>query len=112
MIDYLNDEIITEEMEAIAADYVEPKVLSPDWDWQGISERLQSIIGSTPEWGDADRQDLDHDRFLDKLMQIARTAYREQEEKIGEDGMRYLERVIFLQMVDTYWKEHLRRFVP
>ena len=101
------EEIITEEMESVAAEFVETKILSPDWDWQGINERLQGIIGFMPEWQDADKQDLDHDKFVDKLLQVARRAYEEQEEKIGVDGMRYLERVIFLQMVDTYWKEHL-----
>jgi preprotein translocase subunit SecA len=40
-------------------------------------------------------------------MDVAQHAYAEQEERIGLEGMRYLERVIFLQMVDTYWKEHL-----
>jgi preprotein translocase subunit SecA len=101
------DEIITEEMDGIAAEYVEPKVLSADWDWDGINERIQGITGIVPEWEDADKQDLDNDKFVDRLLDIARQAYKEQEEKIGIDGMRYLERVIFLQMVDTYWKEHL-----
>jgi preprotein translocase subunit SecA len=101
------EEIVTEEMDAIAAEFVEQKVLSPDWDWEGINERLQRIFGYTPEWDDADKQDLDHDKFVDKLLHIARRAYEEQEEKIGLEGIRYLERVIFLQMVDTHWKEHL-----
>jgi preprotein translocase subunit SecA len=101
------EEIMTEEMESVAADFVESKILSPDWDWQGINERLQGILGFAPEWEDADKQDLDYNIFLDKLLGIARNAYREQEERIGIEGIRYLERVIFLQMVDTYWKEHL-----
>ncbi len=103
----LIEEILGEEMESVAAEFAEQKVLSSDWDWQGITERLQDIIGFAPEFADADRQDLDHDGLFDKLLQIAKHAYEEQEEKIGVDGMRYLERVIFLQMVDTYWKEHL-----
>ncbi len=101
------DDILVEEMDSIAAEFVEQKILSSDWDWQGINERLQGIIGVAPEWDEADKQDLNHDSFLDMLTQTARRAYDEQEEKIGVEGMRYLERVIFLQMVDTYWKEHL-----
>ena len=101
------EDILAEEMESIAAEFVEQKILSADWDWQGINERLQGIIGIAPEWEDADKQDLGHDSFGDKLMQIARHAYEEQEENIGVKGMRYLERVVFLQIVDTYWKEHL-----
>jgi len=103
----LIEEILSEEMGAVAAEFVETKVMSPDWDWKGINERLQNIIGFAPEWDDADKQDLDHDKFFDKLIHVAQHAYAEQEERIGLEGMRYLERVIFLQMVDTYWKEHL-----
>jgi preprotein translocase subunit SecA len=101
------EDLLAEEMDSIAAEFVEQKILSEDWDWQGINEVLQGIIGVAPEWDEADKQDLDHDRFVDKLQQIAQRAYEEQEERIGSEGMRYLERVIFLQMVDTYWKEHL-----
>jgi preprotein translocase subunit SecA len=101
------EDLLAEEMDSIAAEFVEQKILSEDWDWQGINEVLQGIIGVAPEWDEADKQDLDHDRFVDKLKQIAQRAYKEQEETIGVEGMRYLERVIFLQMVDTYWKEHL-----
>jgi preprotein translocase subunit SecA len=103
----LIEEIITEEMESIAVEFIETKVMSPDWDWKGINERLQNITGFAPAWDEADKHDLDHDKFFDKLLQIAQHAYAEQEERIGLEGMRYLERVIFLQMVDTYWKEHL-----
>ena len=103
----LIEEMITEEMDSIAAEFVVPKVLSPDWDWQGINERLQGILGFAPEWQDADKQDLDHGTFLEKLQETANRGYEEQEKRIGVEGMRYLERVIFLQMVDTYWKEHL-----
>jgi preprotein translocase subunit SecA len=103
----LIEEIMIEEMESVAAEFVESKVMSPDWDWPGISERLQAVIGFAPEWDEADKQDMNYEKFADKLQQIARQAYAAQEERIGLDGMRYLERVIFLQMVDTYWKEHL-----
>ena len=101
------EDILSEEMDSIAAEFFEQKILSADWDWQGINERVQGSIGVAPEWDEADRQDLDHDSFVEKLMQAGQRAYEEQEEKIGAEGLRYLERVVFLQMVDTYWKEHL-----
>ena len=101
------EDILAEEMDSIAAEFVEQKITASDWDWQGIHERLQTIIGVAPEWEEADKQDLDHDKFVEMLMQTAKRAYESQEENIGIEGMRYLERVVFLQMVDTYWKEHL-----
>jgi len=103
----LIEEITAEEMESVAAEFGESKMLPSDWDWKGINERLQKNTGFAPEWGDADKEDLDAEKFADRLLQFARQAYAKQEESIGLEGMRYLERVIFLQMVDTYWKEHL-----
>ena len=101
------EDILSEEMDSIAAEFFEQKILSADWDWQGINERVQGSIGVAHEWDEADKQDLDYDSFVEKLMQVGQRAYEEQEEKIGAEGLRYLERVVFLQMVDTYWKEHL-----
>jgi preprotein translocase subunit SecA len=103
----LIEDMISQEMESLAAEFAQEKVLSADWDWQAINERLQSIIGTMPEWEKADQQDLNYDSFTEKLQEIARKAYEAQEESIGTDGMRYLERVLLLQMIDTYWKEHL-----
>ncbi len=64
-------------------------------------------MGFIPEWQDTDKQDLTFDRFAEKLQEIAEQAYAAQEETIGTEGLRYLERVILLQIVDTHWKEHL-----
>jgi preprotein translocase subunit SecA len=95
------------EMEGVAQEFYQEKVLSADWDWQAIDERLQGILGFIPEWQDTDKQDLTFDRFAEKLQEIAEQAYAAQEETIGTEGLRYLERVILLQIVDTHWKEHL-----
>ncbi len=103
----LIEEMITEEMDGVAAEFAEPKIASADWDWAGINERLQDIVGFAPEWSEEDRQELDEESFAARLQEFASQGYAAQEERIGLEGMRYLERVIFLQMVDTYWKEHL-----
>jgi preprotein translocase subunit SecA len=103
----LIEEMITEEMDGVAAEFAEPKIASSDWDWTGINERLQDIVGFAPEWSEEDRQELDEESFAARLQEFASQGYAAQEERIGLEGMRYLERVIFLQMVDTYWKEHL-----
>jgi preprotein translocase subunit SecA len=101
------EDMIAVVMEGMAQEFYQEKVLSIDWDWQTIDERLQGLTGITPEWEETDKEDLTFESFLEKLQKIAEQAYRSQEENIGTDGLRYLERVILLQMVDTHWKEHL-----
>jgi len=101
------EDMIGVQMEGVAQEFYQEKVLSADWDWPAINERLQGILGFIPEWQEEDKQDLTLDSFIEKLQKIAEQAYAAQEEAIGTEGLRYLERVLLLQTVDTHWKEHL-----
>ena len=50
---------------------------------------------------------VDREKLKDALDDDAMAAYDEREEQIGEELMRYLERSILLQVIDTRWREHL-----
>jgi preprotein translocase subunit SecA len=43
----------------------------------------------------------------DSALERMRGLYEEKEKAIGQQAMRYLERMILLQVIDTRWKEHL-----
>jgi len=43
----------------------------------------------------------------DELLEGVLTAYDGKEKSIGTDLMRHLERMVFLQIIDTKWKDHL-----
>jgi len=43
----------------------------------------------------------------ESLSSQVKEAYEKKEADIGSDTMRYLERVLFLQVLDTQWKDHL-----
>ncbi|HXX58742.1 MAG TPA: preprotein translocase subunit SecA [Thermodesulfovibrionales bacterium] len=43
----------------------------------------------------------------DVLVSCAQAAYDKKEAEVGGDVMRYLEKVMFLQVLDTQWKDHL-----
>jgi preprotein translocase subunit SecA len=47
------------------------------------------------------------DEIEDLLMQQAKALYEKRETKLGADGMRVLERILTLRVVDNYWVEHL-----
>ncbi len=93
--------------EGIVDEFVKPKMPSEDWDWEGVSERMQAEIGFPLEWEDDARRDLNRDEFAEKFLTTVKDAYAEKEKTVGEKTMRQLERYVLLQMVDTYWKEHL-----
>ncbi|MBI3315876.1 MAG: preprotein translocase subunit SecA [Candidatus Omnitrophica bacterium] len=48
------------------------------------------------------------DALVEALIERAKAAYDEKEKTLGADFMRYLERLILLDVVDSKWKEHLR----
>jgi len=50
---------------------------------------------------------LNHDQLADALTEAALQRYEEKEKTFGHDLMRWLERRIILDVVDTQWKDHL-----
>ena len=50
---------------------------------------------------------ISHDELKDALAKATSARYDEKEKTFGEDVMRWLERRIILDIVDTQWKDHL-----
>jgi len=49
----------------------------------------------------------DKDRARDELFNFAKAAYEEKEKITGEQILRHLEKIVFLQIIDSKWKDHL-----
>jgi len=73
-----------------------------EWDVKGLGDALYgqfNIIYSVTETGIEElRQNL-----LGKIEE----AYNKKEAEVGAQGLRYLEKMILLQVVDSQWKDHL-----
>ena len=50
---------------------------------------------------------MGRDAVKEFLLSEAKKAYESKENEAGSDVIRYLERVILLQVIDTQWKDHL-----
>ena len=50
---------------------------------------------------------LSSEQIKGELSEIVAKAYQEKEQAIGEDLMRHMERMVFLQVIDSKWKDHL-----
>lgn len=81
------------------------------WDFKGLTEAMQGQFGLdiTQEKGDASEQfkDLGRDALLDELQAQVRLGYEHKERELGTDLMRYLEKMLLLQVIDHHWKDHL-----
>ncbi|MDD5236318.1 MAG: preprotein translocase subunit SecA, partial [Candidatus Omnitrophica bacterium] len=47
------------------------------------------------------------DQVREALLDFAKAAYEEKEKSIGAELLRHLEKIVFLQIIDARWKDHL-----
>ena len=73
-----------------------------EWDMKGLKDSLYGIFSLSLNISPAGIESL-----RESLSSQIKDAYERKEADIGSDTMRYLERVLFLQVLDTQWKDHL-----
>ena len=103
----VTQEMIEDQVVVVASEFSNARLASDDWNWDGFDERMLEAFNITADWNDEQKAGMDPQEFSDKLNSTVQAHYKEQEEANGEDTQRHLERVILLQTVDTFWKDHL-----
>ena len=73
-----------------------------EWDVKGLQDSIFGTFDFTATDIPADLESL-----RDMLCSSAREHYEKREAEIGSDMMRYMERWMLLQVVDSQWKDHL-----
>jgi len=77
------------------------------WNPQQLSGEIFRIFGMDLKSIGIDLGELSHDEIDEKLHAALVTRYEEKEKQFGLEMMRWLERRIILDRVDTQWKDHL-----
>ena len=73
-----------------------------EWDMKGLSDAVYGVFSIIPHIPPADITSL-----KETLISEIRNAYEKKESEISSEMMRYLEKIILLQIVDSQWKDHL-----
>ncbi len=73
------------------------------WEIKGLRDAVYGVFSITVD-GDVPSG---IENIRESLITNVKAAYEKKEAEIGSDMMRYLEKVIFLQVLDTHWKDHL-----
>jgi preprotein translocase subunit SecA len=85
-----------------------PREQHPDqWNATQLLAEVNSQFGVDAKVAGADPASLNHDQLSDALAEAVRKRYEEKEKQFGADLMRWLERRIILDVVDSQWKDHL-----
>ena len=96
------DELSTE----LTQGYAEEKVHPDDWDIRALKDAVFKQF-SLPLQLPSSLKDLTSEGLKDLIADQARNVYNAKEAEFGEEMMRQVEKMIYLQVIDTLWKEHL-----
>ncbi|MGQ9858218.1 MAG: preprotein translocase subunit SecA [Thermodesulfobacteriota bacterium] len=99
-------DMILQWVEEAVERYAPIKSHPEEWDLQGLGREVRMRLGVP--WDASAAKDLpDSEALAQNLAERLLEFYRKKEELYGRDIMRYLEKMILLQTLDTLWKEHL-----
>ena len=82
-----------------------------EWDYNGLGDALQGQFALDITQGKgsvADHfKDVGRDALIEEIQTQVRQAYDQKEQELSPELMRYLEKMLLLQVIDHHWKDHL-----
>ena len=97
--------------EELAGELVEtycPREQHPgQWNTASFLAEVNSQFGIDAKAGGADPTAVNHDELMDATVLTVKNRYADKEKQFSPDLLRWLERRIILDVVDTQWKDHL-----
>lgn len=105
-------EMLERVLERTASVYVNPDLPGEEWDLEGLWEALREIFPAGEVASKYDLQSLGKERrkaqeVLEAVKRWGEAAYALKEQKLGEEMLRQLERMVLLHMIDSKWIDHL-----
>ncbi len=89
--------------------YIPPQSLEEQWHVTGLQTALEKDFGLALDiqgWLDADAK-LHEETLRTRILEAFEQTYADKEAQVGEPVMRFFEKKIVLDVLDTHWKEHL-----
>ncbi|MGO2136170.1 MAG: preprotein translocase subunit SecA [Marinobacter sp.] len=105
MVDTIREDVV----DVLISEHIPPHSMPEQWDVAGLESQLQSEMSidlPVQAWLEEDSK-LFEDSLRQKILDEIVAAYRAKEEVAGTESMRKFEKQVFLQVLDTLWKEHL-----
>ena len=99
--------LLEEALDAILDIYATEDTYPEQWDMGALAEAVKRQFDLQVSWSKEEIEGLSRALLRDELLEKVRAAYKAKEAQVGPDMMRYLERMILLQVVDGQWKDHL-----
>ena len=94
-------------LDTLLDDHLNLEQLPEDWDFKAFQVQINFQFGLDLEEAGIDFDKLERDEIRQAVWQKLEELYADKEEKVGGEAMRYYERIIMLNIVDSQWKDHL-----
>jgi preprotein translocase subunit SecA len=105
MVDTIREDVV----DSLISEFIPPQSMPEQWDVAGLEAQLQSEMAielPIQQWLEEDSK-LFEDNLRQKILDAIVAEYKAKEEIAGAESMRKFEKQVFLQVLDTLWKEHL-----
>ncbi|MDI7259659.1 MAG: preprotein translocase subunit SecA [Thermodesulfobacteriota bacterium] len=100
-------EMVEEQTEGIVDLYIDEKAHPEDWDLKGLQDAVYQQFSYRWSAPSIEEDGLNREQLKEMVIQKTKEVYQKREEEFGGPTLRYLEKVIMLQSIDYYWKDHL-----
>jgi preprotein translocase subunit SecA len=104
-IEEVREDVINE----VISEFVPRESLEEQWDIPGLEDALEREFALKLDlrgWLEQDPS-LHEETLRARIVEAARSAYREKEQAVGSPVMRHFEKAVMMQVLDGLWKEHL-----
>jgi preprotein translocase subunit SecA len=99
-------DMVDEESEALIAAFCEQDKHAEEWNIEGLAGAVDKQFGVRLDMA-ALKEVSDIESLRESLSVTLREYYENKEKELSSDFMRYLEKRVLLDMLDSLWKEHL-----
>jgi preprotein translocase subunit SecA len=103
------DSIRVDVLNAVIDEYIPPQSQDDLWDIPGLEEALESeflLKLDIQHWLESEPE-LHEETLRERILEELVRTHREKEAQAGTEVMRHFEKVIMLQVLDSFWKDHL-----
>jgi preprotein translocase subunit SecA len=100
-------EIIEEQVDDIVDAYANEKIHPEDWDIAGLKNAVFKQFSLPLYLGSQDLEHLNRDGLREIVLQRVTEIYQRKEVEFGEATLRQIEKMVYLQVIDNLWKDHL-----
>ena len=100
-------ELVEEMAEESVLNYADKGIDPAEWDWKGLDDSVFRQFNMRLGFSEEQQEELTTEDIQDLVRDRTLQHYNEREQAFTPPVMRYLEKVIMLQTMDSLWKDHL-----